>query len=410
MATKDFSCKYDILEFDISCEQCHSTKIIETDQGYVCSKCGLVLDIPRMEYHHPYMQEKVQQEIYSGKTRIGFQKERQQNQNSTKMKRLQKIQQSQSNISYVNKSAKIEISRLITGLSLSASLKGPIFKLFKEIRGKLKKGIKYRNPEKLIPVLIYFYCKKEYIAIDEDALLQISKVDKKEYNYCKLKISRFIPHYYERDRMQFILIKVLGVSEHFNLGIAFYYDAKKILLRLWEGIKLTTDNVIAGLVSSIAVLCHYRDQVTINAICNALNIQMSTIQSQVKRKLIERFNILGFKSLVKSTDLIKTTIYNLGTFKEKELKKIKDSEDKKNISNIIEIELLNDEKQIPSLNEEQHIFMLKSFKSNLIYVILNNNEFHQKEESEKQYSKYKKQLKLYKIRYYYPKGPPLIIL
>ena len=63
----------------------------------------------------------------------------------------------------------------------------------------------------------------------------------------------------------------------------FFYQAKKILYKLWESINNTKDDVIAGLVCSISALCSYRESVSVNAICMRLDIKMSTIQTQVKR-------------------------------------------------------------------------------------------------------------------------------
>ncbi len=406
MVIKSYSKKTSLNEMDLTCDSCHSNEIVETEQGYVCPHCGLVLKIPRMEYDKPYIQKRIQHEVSFGNTYIGHQKERIRDIHSTKLERLQKIQNIKSNGDYVNQSAKIEISRLLTGLSLSRSFKDPIFKMFKEIRKKLQKGTKYRNPEKLLPTLLYFHFKKEGIVINEPELLEISKVEKKDYNYCKLKISRLIPEYYERNRKQFIMNKVLGLSEQYNLGMEFYYDAKRVLINLWEGIKCTTDNVIAGLISSVAVLCNYRNKITISSICSALNIQMSTIQSQVKRKLFERFNVPGFESLVKSADLVKTIVYKLGIFESIESTKSEANEEKeqKDVSIVIEIDV--DVKFEAALREKQFIFAIESANYNPICILMKIRSNHQKKEIKKKQSKYQKQIRFQKIVYHYPTGPP----
>jgi len=415
MAIKNNPDNPSLSDMDLTCELCNSKEILETDQGYVCSKCGLVLEAPRMKYHRPFIKEKIQHEVSTGNTSIGYQKERLRDKYSSKLERLQKIQQTRSNEDYIYHSANIEISRLLTGLSLPRSFKEPVFKVFKEIRKKLQKGTKYRNSEKLLPTLIYFYCKKESIAINEQKLLDIAKVEKKEYNYCKLKISRLIPEYYERNRKDLIMTKVLGISEQYNLGMDFYYDSKKVLINLWEGIKCTTDDVIAGLISSISVLCNYRNRITISSICSALNIQMSTIQSQVKRKIIKRFNVPEFESLVKSADLVKTIIYKLGILKSQKTKEdisIDNSENltdkRENKSKVIEVKIKINNQNNSNQLREQYIFAMNNNYLNPIYLMLKINEFKEKKKIDKKRSKYQKELKFHSIIFHYPTGPPVI--
>ncbi|MHA1235857.1 MAG: hypothetical protein ACTSQL_12340 [Promethearchaeota archaeon] len=95
------------------------------------------------------------------------------------------------------------------------------------------------------------------------------------------------------------------MSEHFNLGMPFYYQSKKILNRFYDSIKDTKDDVICGLVTSITLLCSQKKEVSVCAICDRLGIKMSTIHRQVERRVIQRFNVPGFKTLVKSAELLK---------------------------------------------------------------------------------------------------------
>ncbi|MHA2325814.1 MAG: hypothetical protein ACXACB_10460 [Promethearchaeota archaeon] len=122
---------------------------------------------------------------------------------------------------------------------------------------------------------------------------------------------RSIPEYTIRDRKMYISQKLLEITEKFRLEMPFYFLSKKVLYRLWETIKNTTDNVIAGLCASITALCSYRDQINVSNICNLLDIKMSTIQSQVKRRIFEKFKVPGFKSLVKSSNLLKEFLKKL---------------------------------------------------------------------------------------------------
>ncbi|MHA1688744.1 MAG: hypothetical protein ACTSUN_05325, partial [Promethearchaeota archaeon] len=69
--------------------------------------------------------------------------------------------------------------------------------------------------------------------------------------------------------------------------------------------------------SLIALTPEYRKKITVTKICSHVGIQMSTVQSQVKKRIIERFKIPGFTSLVKSAKLIEKILKKLGILKEK---------------------------------------------------------------------------------------------
>ena len=94
--------------------------------------------------------------------------------------------------------------------------------------------------------------------------------------------------------------------------MAFYFQSKKILFKLWDNIKNTKDDVIAGLIASISILCSFKDNnVSVSSICKKLGIKMSTIQSQVKKRIFEEFKISGFTTLIKSTDLLKKAMIKM---------------------------------------------------------------------------------------------------
>lgn len=72
------------------------------------------------------------------------------------------------------------------------------------------------------------------------------------------------------------------------------------------------EDVIAGLACSmIALTSEYRDVVKVNEICKKIGIKMSTVQSQIKRNLIEKYHISGFTSLVHSADLLEKIVKKL---------------------------------------------------------------------------------------------------
>ena len=292
----------------LSCDVCNSDNIIETVEGYSCGSCGIVLKILRLEYYQPYNKEVIQYAVL-GTTQIGLARERANSRHIEKLNKLNSIRSSKDSLSM---QAKIEISRIFNALNLPPNLKNLVLQKFQELYEALRPGTKYRAPEKLVPITIYFSLKFRNISIKESRLLEVSKISKKDFNAFKLQILEFFPQYKIRDRKEYILQRILEISEHCHLGMEFFYQSKKILNKLWGSINNTKDDVIAGLVCSISALCSYRENVTVNAICTRLGIKMSTIQAQVKRKIFERFKVSGFVSLVKSSNVLKTIMSRIG--------------------------------------------------------------------------------------------------
>jgi len=303
---------------EIYCDNCDSDNIVETCEGYSCRSCGMVLEVQKFEYNHPYYNENRLQHAILGVTQIGSVRERFQYQNSVRLEKLNKLHSIINNKGSVLNKARIEISRILNCLNLPESPKRAIFEKFKNFYDALKPGTKYRNPEKLVPLTIYFYLKFQNISIKESELLEISNISKKEFNAFKLQIQNFFPQYKERNRKEYITQRILEITEHFQLGMDFFYQSKILMNKLWDGIKGTKDDVVAGLNCSLVALCLYKEKIAVNAICNKLGIKMSTIQIQVKKHIFEHFRVSGFVSLVKSSNLLKQIMNKLDLIEIKE--------------------------------------------------------------------------------------------
>jgi transcription initiation factor TFIIIB Brf1 subunit/transcription initiation factor TFIIB len=367
---------------ELTCDICFSTDIVETKEGYVCKSCGIVLEIQKLEYYRPYNDDIIQHAVL-GNTQIGFRRERLRNPNSMKLEKLNQLQSIRDNNQTVLDKARIEISRIFTILNLPDSHKELVFNKFKKIREGLNPGTKYRNPEKLVPIAIYFTLKLQNVSINEKELLEVAKISKKDFNTFKLQILKFVPQYAERNRKDYILQKILEISEHFELGMPFYYQSKKILYKLWESIKCTKDDVIAGLVSSISILCSFKEKVTVNAICKRLGIKMSTIQSQVKKRIFNQLNVTGFVSLVKSSKLLRKILSRMGLIEQIEVEPLNqpdlvpgciefpDLVDSNISPDIIQVEFGNAIKVFNSLDEiDYYFYALKDYNHNHYYITL----------------------------------------
>jgi len=365
MATQNFTQK--TIFNELTCDICNSNDIKEPQEGYVCGECGIVLEIQKLEYHRPYNDDIIQYATL-GTTQIGTKRERMNYSDSLRLEKLNRLHSIKENEETVLEKARIEISRIFNCLNLPGSKKKTVFEKFKRIREGLGAGTKYRSPDKLVPITVYFSMKLQNISINECELLEVSKISKKDFNAFKLQIQDFIPHYAERNRKDYILQKILEISEHFQGGMPFFYRSKAILYKLWKEIYCTKDDVIAGLVSAITALCFYKDKISVNAICKKIGIKMSTIQSQVKKNIFNKFKISGFVSLVRSSKILKEALIQMGILNQENCP----NRDKKS-ADVVEIILGNGIKTFNSYNNiEYYIFMTKDDKKFPVGVFLKN--------------------------------------
>lgn len=386
----------------LECDICRSADIVDTKGGYVCRECGIVLEIQKLQYDRPYNEDIIQYAKGLGITQIGTKRERGISPNSMELHRLNKYNSIIDNEKAVIEKARVEISRIFNCLSLNEynSIKKMALDKFKIIRNRLRPGSKYRNIEKLSSIIIYLCLKLRNVSINPHELIDISLINKKEFNDFILQLQRYIPEYAERNRQDYILQRVLEISEHFELGVPFYFLAKKILYRLWSGIKNTTDNALAGLVSSISLLCSDNGNATVSGICNRLGIRMSTIQSQVKSKVFDRFKVDGFISLIKSSDLLVKIMKKLGL--------LESEEEKAAIENQYEI-ILGNAAEVFNLhnNLDYYYFAVKGEKCSPMMITLKINEFPLNfEKSPKVKGDILLDFEIYK--YYSCKDPPII--
>ncbi|MHA2336142.1 MAG: hypothetical protein ACXACX_02515 [Candidatus Hodarchaeales archaeon] len=407
MTSNEVSISFD--HTSLKCDVCGSDDIVDDTQGYVCKDCGIVLTVQKLQYDIPYTIESMQHSIRHGVTQIGTLQERKVHPHSSWLKRIHKHNFQFSTKGLVKYRATQEISRIFESLSLPRSRQEHVKEKFMEIYPKLKLGSKYKNPEKLVAIIIYMELKLENIVIKRRDLVRNSTLAKKEFNNFFMHVRRFFPHYPMRNRSNYVMGKILGFTEHFNLGMSFYLLSKDILTKLWEGIKYTTDDVIAGLCTSIATLCKYKDVIKISSICEFLNIQMSTIQFQVKNRIFEEFKLPGFVSLVKSSALLKGFIERIGIIKGEPLNaeiiqgEVENSEEK-----LVSIQL-GDSHQIFNPHNDYYLLGTVDKNKNITLCYL---EVYCQEQGHDHYTKKQKESKtvlfdLTSGEYYHGKGPPI---
>ncbi len=402
------------------CDICSSCDIIETREGYTCRDCGIVLEVQKLEYHRPYDADIVQYAVL-GKTQMGYKSERRATKNSVRLESLNKLDSHRTSEENVVILAKILIKSILTNLDFPLNDFVSILETFKKIRAQLGKGTKYRSTEMLVPCVIYFYYKHNNTPISERELLEVSKISKKDFNDFKIPMASLWPQYKERNRKEYIIQRILEITEHFDLGMPFYYQSYKILSRFYESVKNTKDDVIVGLVTSITLLCSQAEGVSVSALCERLGIKMSTIHRQVERRIIERFRVPGFRSLVKSAGLLKKVMTKLGVldpvFVDVDGELIDYEDSLVDGADIVQVVLGNATQVFNKLNESKDFYLfLKNINGYLfVTIIQNHNNYlnsdrkfvNAKSVGKIDKSENKKFVKLELWRYYNPTGPPL---
>lgn len=404
------------------CDICGSFDIVETREGYTCRNCGIVLEVQKLEYHRPYDADIVQYAVL-GKTQMGYRSERRATKNSVRLEGLNKLDSHRTSEENVLISAKIAIKSILTNLDFPLSDSVSVLEIFKKIRAQLGKGTKYRSAEMLVPCVIYFYYKRNNTPISEKELLEVSQISKKDFNEFKITMVKLWPQYKDRDRKEYIIQRILEITEHFDLGMPFYYQSFKILSRFYESVKNTKDDVIVGLVTSITLLCSQHEGVSVSTLCERLGIKMSTIHRQVERRVMERFKVPGFRSLVKSASLLKKVMAKLGvldpSFIDIDGESVDYEESLVDGADIVQVILGNATQVFNNLNESKDFYLfLKSINGYLFATVIQNHNNYIN--SDKRFVNYnqkiiksaervgnKEIIKLELWRYYNPKGPPL---
>ena len=386
-----------------SCDLCNSDNIVETTEGYVCGDCGIVLEVQKLEYHRPYNDD-ILQFAPLGQTQIGTKRERLCLPNSIQWEQWHKLHRIQDNEKAVLNKARMEISRIFSALHLPSAYQKIVFRRVKTVRSKFRPRTKYRNVEKLVPAVIYYTFKLRNISINEEELINVSGISKKEFKDFFLQLRSFIPEYAKRNRQEYIIQKMLQVTEYFDLGLGFYYLSKKIMYKLWELIKNTTDDVIVGVATSISALCSYKDDISVNAICKMLGIKMSSVQFQVRERIFRKLKVEGFISLVRSSDLLKKIMERLGLLEAKE-------HPAEESADIVEI-ILGNASQVFNCHNgiDYYFFAVRDVQDNPILMTIRiYNPIIHKEPNQGYQAQEMKLFDYERLIYYRTKDPPKIL-
>ncbi len=359
---------------NLTCDVCNSNDIIETVQGYVCRACGIELTVERLQYDRPYTQDLVQYEKGLGKTQIGNRKERLRLPNSRSLERLSWHNTTMGNEESVILRAQKEISRIFEILDLPRNKKALVIDRFSHVRSHLKPRSRIRNPEKLSAILVYMSLRVQNIAISRSELIDNSELTNGEFNRFFMQVRAYLPEYSGRDRITSVSQKLMEITEHFGLGMPFYFLSKKILHRLWNAVNNTTDSVIAGLCASITALIKYKGVINVSSVCKLLEIKMSAVQFQVQVRVFKAFKIEGFTTLVRSSELLTKFMRRLGLI-EGEGSDDNEAVEVESLPEVVQIELGNAPQIFNPLNEHYIFEFLDEFGASVCaYLEVLNHE------------------------------------
>jgi hypothetical protein len=176
----------------------------------------------------------------------------------------------------------------------------------------LKKKSTFRGVEKLVPIVIYCYCKQSGIPLSKKKLLRISELDDRLFNIGMMKILKKINGYFSPEKLTLIGNHILTFAKKFGLDDLFMQNSQSLLNYLWKNVFhfwQTSEAVAATLVASIAVFSdytYYHDtfNISIHKICRHFGVSQSVCNGRTAKHIIKNLGIPDFQSFVRSADSI----------------------------------------------------------------------------------------------------------
>jgi hypothetical protein len=249
MATEHFSPTVSKYE----CDFCHSADIVESLSGYVCRECGLVLEHIKLVYHSPYNKETLQNEkVSTCSTSLGTSFER-----SSLAKfftRLQKIQKSEiPKEKNLKVQIKVELCKIANSLQIPGTMINNLSSKIWQVYSSIQKGMRLRNISRLVPLVLYCYCKFNNYHLGKSQLLSNSSLTRKTFNSDLLKIIGCFPKLDEETKKEVVSHKFLYLSEEV-FDMSFYFQAKDLLHLLWPLLQFSKETMIAAIISTLVML------------------------------------------------------------------------------------------------------------------------------------------------------------
>ncbi len=178
------------------CNECGSDEIILKDPYLTCSQCGTTLDseIALPQIGDPSHCAPLDKEQAS--TKIGSLEERKNSLDPLTVERMNNMQNYSSNDKKRIKEAREMVLRILNNLQVpNRTLKIVVLNKYIELYDTHPNSRNLRSTEKIIPVLIYYFCKVHNVIINEANLRDISGISRKIFNELKKMVYAFLPEY-----------------------------------------------------------------------------------------------------------------------------------------------------------------------------------------------------------------------
>lgn len=218
--------------------------------------------------------------------------------NTTKLKFFK------ANEEQVKKDAELQIQRLLSYfyLPMNGELEFNLKRLFTDIWKSLDNKTKYKDADKLIPIIFYYYFQNRRF-ISRKELLEQTDLTREEFNAFTIQISEFLPLYPLELKRHQIFKRFLKLQDEFDLEREFYYISVHLLLNL-PSILSTSRDIIAATISILTKLVENDESISVNQILRFFKVNRSTVRYFVIEKIIKEYNLLGFTNLGQSKELL----------------------------------------------------------------------------------------------------------
>ena len=188
-------------------------------------------------------------------------------------------------------------------LASAENLKNECCLILREIRDKIKSQTRFREVQKLIPVVAYLFLKSKGYEVKKSDMMRSANITKREFTNRLKFIVLIYPEYTNRDRKRIILEKLQRIMDCFNIRTDEFDSTCLELFRIFGGrLKTTTESIAAGVICILTLYKLGLEKPTCNNVCKFLRIEDSAILYNLKKKIFPSVRLNG---VVGSRELIR---------------------------------------------------------------------------------------------------------
>jgi hypothetical protein len=176
---------------------------------------------------------------------------------------------------------------------------------FGELLNRVPRSKKIGRFDVLIPISIYIFLRMELAPLTPAQFANSNILSKAELAQCLKLILPYVPEYQTRNKRYLVRKLIRKVGRSFSFPDMFYYYTDKIMNHYWTDLSNTTDGACAATIFCLATIYVDDNPPSFNNICKTFGIEMSTVMYQIKKNVVERYDLKGYTTLRKSLPLVK---------------------------------------------------------------------------------------------------------